>query len=55
MAEHEPNVDEQDVARRATLLPEEEAAGSDDPRSQAEEILAESEERAAERDEDVAD
>lgn len=33
------------VARRAELLPEEEAAGSDDPHHQAEEILHESDER----------
>lgn len=41
----EPDVDEGDVARRAMLLPEEKAAGSDDPEAQAEAILAESEER----------
>ena len=33
------------IDRRAELLPEEEAAGSDDPRHQAEEILQESDER----------
>lgn len=33
------------IAERAHLLPEEEAAGSADPTSQAEAILAESEER----------
>ncbi|HYP44163.1 MAG TPA: hypothetical protein VEQ66_03075 [Propionibacteriaceae bacterium] len=33
------------VAERAHLLPEEDAVGSDDPTSQAEAILAESEER----------
>jgi hypothetical protein len=38
--------DESRVERRATdLLPEEQAAGSDDPELQAEAILAESEER----------
>jgi hypothetical protein len=33
------------IAERSHLLPEEEAAGSDDPIAQAEAILAESEER----------
>ena len=33
------------VDRRAELLPEERAAGSDNPREQAEEILEESDER----------
>ena len=33
------------IARRAELLPEEEAAGSDDPHHQAEEILHDSDER----------
>jgi hypothetical protein len=33
------------IDRRAELLPEEEAAGSDDPRHQAEEILHDSDER----------
>lgn len=33
------------VAGRAELLPEEEAAGSDDPLAQAEEILHESDQR----------
>lgn len=35
------------AAERAELLPEEIAAGSDDPSAQAEAILAESEERTA--------
>lgn len=43
------DVDEAAVASRAELLPEEQVAGSDDPRAQAEAILAESEERAADR------
>ena len=39
------------VARRANeLLPEEQSAGSDDPERQAEQILAESDERQADRD-----
>ena len=33
------------IHRRAELLPEEEAAGSDDPDAQAEQILEESDER----------
>jgi hypothetical protein len=37
--------DERHVASRADLLPEEAAAGSDDPQGQAEAILAESQER----------
>jgi hypothetical protein len=37
--------DDARVAGRATLLPEEEAAGSDDPDHQAEVILQESDER----------
>jgi hypothetical protein len=37
--------DEDRVARRAELLPEEQEAGSDDPTRQAEEILRESDER----------
>ncbi len=42
--------DDDRVADRAELLPEEQAAGSDDPEAQAEAILAESDERAASRD-----
>lgn len=37
--------DEEHVASRAELLPEEQRAGSDDPHAQAEEILEESDER----------
>ncbi len=43
MTEHER--DEELIAERSHLLPEEEAAGSDNPMRQAEAILAESEER----------
>ena len=39
--------DDERIEGRAQLLPEEEAAGSDDPRSQAEEILRDSDERTA--------
>jgi hypothetical protein len=41
MTEHEG----ERIAERAHLLPEEIAAGSDDPQAQAEAILAESDER----------
>jgi hypothetical protein len=37
--------DDERITSRAELLPEEEAAGSDDPHRQAEEILRESDER----------
>lgn len=40
------------VASRAELLPEERAAGSEDPQAQAEAILAESEERTEHPDTD---
>jgi hypothetical protein len=44
--EHEERPDDALVEARADdLLPEEQAAGSDDPEAQAEEILEESEER----------
>jgi len=39
------------IDRRAEMLPEEEAAGSDDPRRQAEEILHDSDERTDHPDE----
>jgi hypothetical protein len=41
----QPGIDEADVTSRAELLPEEQAAGSDDAEAQAEGILADSEER----------
>jgi hypothetical protein len=44
-AEHDPRVE-----RRADLLPEEEAAGSDDPEAQAAEILADSDARTEDRE-----
>jgi hypothetical protein len=37
--------DEQRIAERAELLPEEQAAGSENPEAQAESILEESDER----------
>lgn len=46
----EPTVDDQRVASRAELLPEEEVAGSDDAEAQAREIIAESDERTESRD-----
>jgi len=41
----EPSADESRIDSRAELLPEEQDAGSDDPRAQAEAILEESDER----------
>lgn len=52
MKDDEVTVDDEDVASRAGLLPEEQAAGSDAPQAQAEAILTESEERSVERDAD---
>ena len=46
----DPDLDDQRAADRAELLPEEQAAGSHDPRAQAEAILEESDERSASRD-----
>ena len=43
-------MEDQVDSRAAGLLPEEEQAGSDDPEAQAEQILAESEERILHRD-----
>jgi hypothetical protein len=47
-----PSVDDDDerVETRAELLPEEEAAGSDDPEAQARAVLEDSEARQADRD-----
>ncbi len=45
----ERSVDEERVAGRAELLPEEEAVGSDDPDAQAEAILDESDRRQSSR------
>jgi hypothetical protein len=47
MTDRERSVDDDRVERRAELLPEERAAGSDDPQAQAREILEESDERTA--------
>jgi hypothetical protein len=43
--EAESPADEDRITKRAELLPEEEAAGSEDPRHQAAEILRDSDER----------
>lgn len=43
----ETSADDERIAHRAELLPEERDAGSDDPRRQAEEILRDSDERTA--------
>ena len=45
-----PTPDDERVVSRSELLPEEKAAGSDDPEAQAEAILAESDERSLDRD-----
>ena len=47
---HEPT-DDRVADRASALLPEEETAGSEDPDAQAAAILAESDERQADRDE----
>ena len=56
MTERTEEPDPRLVEQRAEeLLPEEQEAGSDDPRAEAEEILAESEERTERREEQLAD
>ena len=47
---HAEGMDEQVDTRAEGLLPEERQAGSDDPEAQAEQILAESEERTLDCD-----
>ncbi len=47
--------DERRAERADDLLPEERAAGSDDPEAQAAAILADSDEREATRDQDPGD
>ena len=42
--------DDERVASRSELLPEEKTSGSDDPTAQAEQILEESDERTFDRD-----
>jgi hypothetical protein len=46
----DPHTDDPRVASRAELLPEERAAGSEDPEAQAAAILEESEARTVSRD-----
>jgi hypothetical protein len=46
----EPSVDDARVQRRAALLPEEEAVGSEDPEGQAAAILEDSDARSASRE-----
>jgi len=50
MSDDEPTVDDEQIGRRAELLPEEKVVLSDDPKAQAEAILEDSEERMASRD-----
>jgi hypothetical protein len=50
----DPQPPQDAVAERAELLPEERAAGSDDPRGQAEAVLQESVERTAHPDPDAS-
>jgi hypothetical protein len=56
MTERTEKPDPRLVEQRAEeLLPEEQEAGSDDPRAEAEEILTESEDRIDRREEQLAD
>jgi len=50
----EESAQERHVRTRAVLLPEEQAAGSDDPQAQAEAILADSEDRTHDVDPEVS-
>ena len=50
-----PDRDRERVETRADLLPEEKAAGSEDPQAQAEAILADSDERTEAHEDDPAD
>ncbi len=54
MTDHDDETRARHVARRAELLPEERAVGSDDPQAQAEAILEEAEERTEHPDRDVS-
>lgn len=49
MTDQEPTADDERVDSRAELLPEEQAAGSEDPEGQAEAILEDSETRTFDR------
>lgn len=50
MTDHDRTTDDERVASRSELLPEEEAVGSDDPAAQARTILEDSDERTESRD-----
>lgn len=50
MPDEEPTADEERVSSRAELTAEEKAAGSDDPKAQAEAILEDSDARTASRE-----
>jgi hypothetical protein len=52
--DHDDETQERHVARRAELLPEELAVGSDDPLAQAQVILEEAEERTEHPERDVS-
>lgn len=52
--DHDDETQARHVARRAELLPEELAVGSDDPQAQSQAILGESEERTEHPDRDVS-
>jgi hypothetical protein len=52
--DHDEDTQARHVARRAELLPEELAVGSDDPQAQAQAILEEAEERTEHPDRDVS-
>ena len=54
MSSQEPDPQERHVHERAELLPEEQAAGSADPRAQAAAVLAESEDRTEHPDPDAS-
>ncbi len=53
-ADHEETPDDRNVAKRSNLLPEERAVGSDDPKAQAEAVLADSLERTEHPDADAS-
>ena len=51
-ADEEEAPDDRNIAKRSNLLPEEKAVGSDDPKAQAEAVLADSLERTEHPDPD---
>ncbi len=52
--DHDDETQVRNIARRAELLPEERAVGSDDPQAQAQVILEEAEERTEHPERDVS-